>query len=404
MTFNANTLRGEFIMREDLKYLNLGGVSGSTNNQTGEQRLTVGRVFDDSGTDETISIPALGAMQLDFPAQPVDTTQFTLAAGDEIAVVFTEQVAAFITGHKLRGVSGKCTWVLDTVKDPADNNLTDAQVLALPRDRLLRIANGLQSLVTPWDFDNPDDASGTSKAEYYNDIDFPLGRKIIIRWFSIDDNPVTFKGGIVNGSFFPFTLTDFQERTDDELTIRDDTTVSANRHWSSSKVKAAVDDTTGHGFYITPNSVDENGSNAQSLANGVATRYQIKTPFAFDDERLPSTSTGFWDGTNYLIELDQLGAEYTAQIAFSVLPLLKEKHMLIEVFIDSPSPELIAAETRSLVKANNTAEMVTKSFSFFGGANFLTYGAYVEVTIFNTSGTMYGQTINITKTGGAVTA
>lgn len=162
----------------------------------------------------------------------------------------------------------------------------------------------------------------------------------------------------------------------------------------------ALTNHTGHGFYLAANSSDENGSNAQALSNGVAVRYRIPSPFGYSDERLPSTSTGFWDGSAHLVELDQSGAEYVAQIAFSLKPAQKNKLVLIELFIDSPTPELIAAETRSLVKAVNTTELVTKSFALFGGADLLNYGAYFEITLLGTTGALFAQTINVTKTGG----
>jgi len=241
MTFLPTTARGVTQLREDLDLLNNGGFASIRNNQTVEERLLIGRVFDDTGTETTVRVPKLSTLQFDFPAQPSDALEFTLAPGVQIARIFTQVVDAFNKSHKLRGVFGKCTWILDTVKDPADNSLPDAAILALPRDRLLRIVDGLQTLKTPWDFDNPDDGLGTSQAEYFADVDFPIGRKIILRWFSADGNPVRFKGDLVGGDFFPFVLTDFQFRTEEILTFKDDTVTNVDHHWSSQKIKREID-------------------------------------------------------------------------------------------------------------------------------------------------------------------
>ena len=247
---------GTVFIGEDVALRNHGGFISSTNLQIQDTGILIGRSYGGSttpsvegldGSEVLISVPMFAEEELDFPAQPLDDEELTVSGTGNTIFVFTEVLPAMITNETLRGVFGKCTWVLQTAKDPADNLLSDEDFLLLPDNKLIIIVDGLIGLEKPFDFDDPKDrdgltdGNGTDFVRYKVPVDFDLGRKIKVTTTSTNGQPFRIKGHTVNGRFTPFFLTDFHLRTTEHLSILDDDLTTEENHWSAQKIQDELD-------------------------------------------------------------------------------------------------------------------------------------------------------------------
>lgn len=167
------------------------------------------------GTDDFIQTVRLGAEEFGTFQPGFDETQ-TISGDETIEAVFTQLQDAFNYKHIFRGTQGKLTFDLFVDKfrrDLPPDNFTDAQLLALPDDELLRLVNSRSDILKPSDFDNPDDPPNDADTLVYkNARNFEVGRKLIIKWRSDDGNPTTVKGDTIGGNFIPFFQTFFADR------------------------------------------------------------------------------------------------------------------------------------------------------------------------------------------------
>ena len=199
-----------FFLGQDVSIENNGGFSTNKNQITLEKKLLIGRTWDDAGTDELISIVHLDAEQEDI-FQPTFSEEFTLTGDDRLSFVFIQLVDAFNTFQIFKGTKGLLTFDLFVAKNPNDDDtLTNLQLINLPAKEKIQLVNGLfdfiRNPIDPdtgdpidggtgnanfWDFDDPNGENGdirNDKLFYKSAVDYAIGRKLIIEWYSADGN------------------------------------------------------------------------------------------------------------------------------------------------------------------------------------------------------------------------
>ena len=308
---------GTIFLGEDVTLSAIGGFPAGSSIQRNLSAIAVTRRIGASallgdgildGSEARITIADFQPEQFDFQAQPDDSETLVVAGDGEVAFVFTEILSAMITAHTCRGTSGVCDLFIDITLDVNDNNLTDQQLLALPRDRLLRVADGRRDFDRSFDFNNPsdrngsNDGNGSSYALYSAPIDLDQGRKVILRWRSADGNPFTIKGATVGGVFQPYIVTDFLERRFQQMTVVDDTITTTDNHWSAARIQQAIDALSP--MLPLPAFSAFNVSIANAIAAGTISGTQTFTWSIDNIQNVSGNLTISQDGTNLSTTVD----------------------------------------------------------------------------------------------------
>lgn len=227
----------------DVKLENNGGFTTNKNQIIREKKLLIGRTYTDSdGTEARISLTRLDESE-DEVFQSGDADTKTISGTQTIDFVFTQLEDAFNMLHRFRGTEGLLTFDLWVAKNPADDNtLTDAQLIALPDEDKIQLVDGsnrfIRNPIDPvtgqpisngtgnpdfWDFDDPNSGVDKDGIFYKSDVDFIVGRKLIIAWYSPDGNTTTVIGAQINPTtFVPYFETIFSSRFTDFLQIEKD--------------------------------------------------------------------------------------------------------------------------------------------------------------------------------------
>ena len=177
------------------------------------------RVFTEAdGTDHFMTSVRIKPLEFGTFQPGFESTQ-TISGDEVIEGVFTQQQDAFNYAHIFRGTQGKLTFdvSVDSLRrDLPPDNFTDSQLLAIPLDELLFLADSKSDVAKAADFDNPEDPINDADSLVYKTArDFEVGRKLILRWRSADGGTVTPKGtltGNPDAPFIPYFQTFFAGR------------------------------------------------------------------------------------------------------------------------------------------------------------------------------------------------
>ncbi len=245
--------RDSVCLGEDVCVGNHGGRLSVENQISGVTALPVGRAFSTAGTAETLNVPRLTAQQSGV-FQPLFAETRTISGTQSIDYVFDQQVTAFNQWNIVRCTGGLLTFDIFVARDATqDSTLTDAQLIALPREDKIQIHNGLVDYERREGTGNPDyfdcsnrNGEGGNAANdrmyYKTDVEFGVGRKLIISGYSPDESTVTIFGGVPPGDveFAAYLETAFQSLSLDTILVNDDASAAGNRTLSAAEVDSRI--------------------------------------------------------------------------------------------------------------------------------------------------------------------
>lgn len=162
------------------------------------------------------------------PFQPIDTDTLVITDGNPLVANFTNITTAFVSAQRVRGLSGKMTWKIES---PSGENPSE----------FLTVFDGMDYDFFA-DFDNPNIPPNEFEIFYPFDIGYRAGQVLRLTFSTADGNPVEVLGDSV--SMLPYFSTRFQEQTFDEIYPTDDTLTDGIHNWSSQKIQSELDGKT----------------------------------------------------------------------------------------------------------------------------------------------------------------
>lgn len=220
---------GTYFLGQSVNLSNNAGIISENDLVQQETSFFVNRPENDNGT---FDFPFAGLPRLNKViwkiVQPLEDEDILFGPGEtieELDVVFTNTADGTLRGSRAKGSFGKFYINIWVARDPNDDNtLTNQQLIDLPAEDKIEILNGLIDQPRAFDLDNPTNPPDTDELFYNTPVFNAENRKLIIKYFSADGNPVQFKGTTISGQKIPRIESNGQDR------FRDNVNVNGNRN------------------------------------------------------------------------------------------------------------------------------------------------------------------------------